>query len=231
MLSKSVQQRLLAQLGVEADSAAWCTIGKIPQPPEDVHREAGRGRLRPGLMRPLGMAGVVLAFPFMLLALVLGLLDTVLGGVQCALSTEEERAKERSDATAVKRRDAAIVQHRLDHVFDGDWHGAAGQFLLRWYSHSSHHQRFVLLAQGRIVLAAPPRRVSIRREQRMRVVAEISAQEAVLEDPLLGKHESDKLRIRFTDGSWVSLTAEEAPSDIHEYLRRQLRGDGEHQEI
>lgn len=97
-----------------------------------------------------------------------------------------------------------------------------GQFLLRWYGHSSHHQRFVVVAEGRIVLAAPPKRVSVRREDRMRVVAEIPAGTAVIEDPL-PSHDNRKLRIRFMDGSWLMLTTEEQRSELHMHLMRQSR--------
>lgn len=43
----------------------------------------------------------------------------------------------------------------------------------------------------------------------MEIVAEIYAEHAVLEDPFLGEHQTDKLRIRFDDGSWLMLMAEE----------------------
>ncbi|MEV0639626.1 hypothetical protein AB0I77_32770 [Streptomyces sp. NPDC050619] len=170
------------------------------------------------------MLGAVLVAPLMPIAMLFSLLASGEEVLKRLLSTKEERERARAADLDIKRRDEAIIELGLDKTFDGDWHGAAAQFLLRWYSHSSHHQRFVVLAQGRILLAAPPKRVSIRREDRMLVVAEIPAGEAVLEDPLPA-HESNKLRIRFTDGSWLVLTTEEMRSDLHKYLMRHPRAD------
>ncbi|MER6628868.1 hypothetical protein ABT301_11570 [Streptomyces sp. NPDC000987] len=79
-------------------------------------------------------------------------------------------------------------------------------------------------AEGRIVLAAPPGRVSVGRDARMRVVAEIPAGEAVLEDPL-PRYETNKLRIRFTVGSWLVLTTEDRPSALHKHLMRKSESD------
>ncbi|MDO0926336.1 hypothetical protein QQY24_13215 [Streptomyces sp. TG1A-8] len=224
-MSRSTDHTLRNRLGVVPDAAAWCTIGKIPEPPTDVHRAAGSGPLRPAFMRPLGILGVVLAAPLMSVAKVLSLLASGEEALKRLLSTKEERDRARAKGLDTKRRDAAILERGLDKTFDGDWTGAAGRFLLQWYSHSSHHQRFVVLAQGRILLAAPPKRVSVRRDDRMRVVAEISAGDAVLEDPLPA-FENDKLLLRFKDGSWLTLTSEEWRSDLHMYLMRHPRPDG-----
>jgi hypothetical protein len=166
------------------------------------------------------MLGAVLVAPLMPIAMLFSLLASGEEALKRLLSTKEERERARAEDLDTKRRDEAIVEYGLDKTFDGNWNGAAAQFLLRWYSHSSHHQRLVLLAQGRILLAAPPKRVSVRREDRMRIVAEIPAGEAVLEDPLLGAYESNKLRIHFIDGSWLTLTTEEWRSDLHKYLMR-----------
>ncbi|MET9902087.1 hypothetical protein [Streptomyces sp. NPDC006446] len=214
------------RLGFTPDAAAWCVIGRIPEPPEDVRQAAGALRTRPAFMRPTAMAGVVLAAPFMLIGLLLGLLATGVEALQALLATKEERAAARSERRAAKLRDRAVTEHGLDKTFDGDWSGAAGQLLLRWYGHSSHHQRLVALTEGRTVLAAPPKRVSNRRESLVQVVAEIPAEDAVIEDPLLGEHASDRLRIRFTDGSWLTLITEERRSELHMYLLRRSRTGG-----
>jgi hypothetical protein len=218
-VSRSTDRTLRNRLGVTADAGAWCTIGKIPEPPVDVHRAAGAGPLRPAFLRPLGILGAVLVAPLMPIVMLLSLLASGEEALKRLLSSQEERDRARAEDLDIKRRDEAIVELGLDKTFDGNWNGAAAQFLLRWYSHSSHHQRFVVLAQGRILLAAPPKRVSIRKEERMGVVAEIPAGEAVLEDPL-PSHENNKLRIRFTDGSWLVLTTEEMRSDLHKHLMR-----------
>ncbi|MFE9704637.1 hypothetical protein [Streptomyces sp. NPDC005930] len=194
-------------------------IDKIPKPPSDVHADAGHGPLRPAFIRSLRLFTLVLASPFVL---ILGLLLLLASGEEALkkwLATGEERERLRAEDVAIKQRDAAIVELGLNQTFDGDWAGAAGQFLLRWYSHSSHHQRFVALSEGRILLAAPPKRVSFRAERRMRVVAEIPAAEAKLED-LLPDYENNKLRLHFKDGSWIVLTTEEVRSSLHKYLMR-----------
>ncbi|MGW0996720.1 hypothetical protein ACWD5V_26220 [Streptomyces sp. NPDC002523] len=217
---RTVQNRL----GVTPDAAAWCTIGKIPQPPADVHRTAGSGPLRPAFMRPLGILGVVLGAPLMGIGMVLSCLAQGEEALQRLLSTDGGRDRARAKKLDIERRDQAIVELGLDKTFDGDWDGAAGHLLLQWYSHSSHHQRFVVLARDRILLAAPPKRVSVRRDERMQVVAEIPAGDAVLED-LLPAFENDKLRLRFKDGSWLVLTSEEWRSDLHMYLMRHPQPD------
>ncbi|MDH6217771.1 hypothetical protein [Streptomyces pseudovenezuelae] len=218
-MSRSTDRTIRNRLGVATDAGAWCTIGKIPEPPADVYQAAGAGPLRPAFLRPLGMLGAVLVAPFMPIAMLFSLLASGEEALRRLLSTKEERDRAGASDLDVERRDKAIAELGLDQTFDGNWHGAAAQFLLRWYSHSSHHQRFVVLAQGRILLAAPPKRVSVRRDERMRVVAEIPVGEAVLEDPLPA-YESNKLRICFKDGSWLALTSEESRSDLHKYLMR-----------
>lgn len=210
---------LQSRLGITPDAGAWCVIRKIPKPPSDVHHRAGNGSLRPAFIRPLRLLALVLASPFVL---ILGLLLLIASGEEALkkwLATGEERERLRAEELDAKQRDAAIVELSLDQTFDGNWHGVAGQFLLRWYGHSSHHQRFVALSEGRILLAAPPKRVSFRAESRMGVVAEIPADEGELEDPLPA-YENNKLRLRFEDGSWITLTTEETRSSLHEHLMR-----------
>jgi hypothetical protein len=170
-------------------------------------------------LRPLGVLGYALGSPFMLTVALLSLLASGEEALKRWLSVGEARETFLAEDRSIKHRDAAIVELGLDKTFDGDWDGAAAKFLLRWYSHSSHHQRFVALSKGRILLAAPPKRVSVRREVRMRLVAEIPAGQAVLED-LLPEYENNKLRICFVDGSWMTLTTEEMRSDLHKYLMR-----------
>ncbi|MFD5516097.1 hypothetical protein [Streptomyces sp. NPDC127066] len=226
-MSRSSDRTARNRLGVVPDSGSWCAIGRIPQPPADVHQAAGAGPLRPAFLRPLGILGAVLVAPLMPIAMLFSLLASGEEALKRLLSTKEERDRGRADDLATGRRDKAIVEQGLDDTFDGDWDKAAGQFLLRWYGHSSHHQRFVMLAEGRIVFAAPPKRVSVRREDRMRVVAEIPAGTAVIEDPL-PEYDNRKLRVHFTDGSWLMLTTEEQRSELHMYLMRRTRAEGPH---
>lgn len=219
-MSRSTDRTIRNRLGIAPDAGAWCTIGKIPEPPPHVHDAAGAGPLRPALLRPLGMVGAVLVAPLMPFVMLLSLLASGEEALKRMLSTKAERERAREQDLEAKRRGRALADQGLGKTFDGDWNGAAGQFLLRWYSHSSHHQRYVMLAEGRILLAAPPKRVTVRREDRMQIVAELPTGTAVLEDPSLGEYESNKLRIRFRDGSWLSLTTEEWRSDLHKHLMR-----------
>ncbi|WP_324786372.1 hypothetical protein [Streptomyces sp. H51] len=158
------------------------------------------------------------------IVMLFSLLASVEEALKRVLATERERDRARAADLENRRRDEAIADLGLDQTFDGDWKWAAARHLLRWNSHSSHHQRFVMPAEGRIVLAAPPRRVSVGRDARMRVVTEIPAGEAVLEDPL-PRYETNKLRIRFTDGSWLVLTTEDRPSALHKHLMRKPVSD------
>ncbi|MEU0432778.1 hypothetical protein ABZ153_14290 [Streptomyces sp. NPDC006290] len=224
-MSRSSDRTARNRLGVAPDAGAWCAIGRIPEPPPGVHQAAGEGPLRPAFLPPLGMLGAVLVAPLMPIAMLFSLLASGEEALKRLLSTKEERDRARAEDLDLDSRDKAIAEQGLDATFDGDWNKAAGQFLLRWYGHSSHHQRFVLLTEGRIVLAAPPKRVSVRREDRMRVVAEIPAGTAVIEDPLPA-YDNRKLRVRFTDGSWLMLTTEEQRSELHTHLMRQSRAAG-----
>lgn len=221
MTSRGKQRAVTNRLGIHAEAGEWCTIDKIPQPPADVLQAAGTPRLRPGRLRPLGMIGAALAVPFMPLLMLLALLSNAEEAVKRALSTKDEKERLRAEAEADRRRDAVIAEQRLAEVFDGNWQGSAGQFLLRWYSHSSHHERLVLATQEGIVLAAPPRRVTVGREKHMEIVARIPTTEATLVDPFFGEFETRMVLIRFRDGSWLRLETEEPRSDLHTYLLRQ----------
>ncbi len=213
------------RLGTQAEAGEWCWIDKIPQPPADVLQAAGNPRLRPARLPPLALIGAVLGAPFMPLIMLLSLVSDAEEAITRSLGTKEEKESWRAKKEDDKRRDAAIAQQGLDKVFDGNWHGIAGQFLLRWYSHSTHHQRLLLATQDGIVLAAPPKRVSVGREKHMQIVARIPASEATLVDPFSGEFETRMLLIRFHDGSWLRVETEELRSDLHMYVLRQPLAD------
>lgn len=223
-MSTSIDRTIRDRLGVTPDAAAWCTIGKIPEPPAEVHRAAGSAPLRPAFIRPLGMLGVTLATPLLFIGKLFSLLASGEEALKRALSTTEEQERHRAKKLDEKRRDEAVVELGLDKTFDGDWNGAAGRLLLQWYGHSSHHQRLVALAGNRILLAAPPKRVSIRRDALMQVVAEIPVGDAVLADPLPA-YETGKLLLRFKDGSWLKLETEEWRGELHKHLTRHQQPD------
>ncbi|MFK0109191.1 hypothetical protein [Streptomyces sp. NPDC091217] len=214
----SLTERVQSRLGVPAECAVWCRIGKIPEPPAEVHRAAGSAPLRPAFIRPLGMLGVAVGAPVLCVITLLSLLSDGEEALKRMLSTTGEQERHRAAKLDEKRRDEAIVELGLDKTFDGDWNGAAGQFLLRWYSRSSHHNRLLVLAQDHIVLAAPPKRVSIRQEARIQVATVIPTAEAVVEDPFAGQYTSDRLRVRFNDGSWLTVVTEESDSEVHRHV-------------
>ncbi|MEU0769132.1 MULTISPECIES: hypothetical protein [Streptomyces] len=142
-----------------------------------------------------------------------------------SIDSKEEKERHRAKKQDEKRMDAAVEQRGLDNVFDGDWNGAAGQFLLRWYRHSPHHERLLFAGPDGIVLAAPPKRVSSGRDKHAQVVARLSPDEATLEDPFSGEFETRILLIRFRDGSWLRVDTEESRSELHMYaLRRPSPG-------
>ncbi|WP_224348468.1 hypothetical protein [Streptomyces olivaceus] len=221
MTSRSEQRVTAARLGVHAEACEWCTIDKVPQPPTDVLEAAGNPRLRPGRLRPLGMVGAALAVLFTPLALLLTVLSNGEDALKRALATKEEKERLRAKDEDDRRRDAITAERGLDQVFDGNWQGSAGQFLLRWYSHSTHHQRLVVATEDGIVLAAPPQRVTTGREQRMEIVARLSDTKAILLDPFNGEFDTRMVLIRFRDGSWLRLDTEEPRSSLHTYLLRQ----------
>ncbi|MFD8811188.1 hypothetical protein ACFV23_06805 [Streptomyces sp. NPDC059627] len=226
MDKNSLAGQIQSRLGVPAECAVWCRIGAIPTPPKDVHRAAGGGPLKPALIRPLGMLGMALAGLVSPLILLVFLLSKVADAEEWLKASASERARARTRAREAKEGKATVRVQRLDQVFDGDWNRSAGQLLLRWYGHSSHHNRALALTQDRIILAAPPKRVSVRQEARLRVVADIPATEAVVEDPLAGLHTSHLLRLRFRDGSWLTVATEERSSEVHRHLMRQSKPEG-----
>ncbi|GGJ57007.1 hypothetical protein GCM10010121_079590 [Streptomyces brasiliensis] len=221
MTRRGTQHVATDRLGIHAEAGEWCCIDKIPQPPADVLQAAGNPCLRPARLPPLGLIGAVLGAPFIPLLMLLSLLSDAEEAIKRSLDTKEEKERWRAKKEDDKRRDATIAQQGLDKVFDGSWHGNAGQFLLRWYSHSTHHQRLLLATQEGIVLAAPPQRVSVGREKHMQIVARLPAVEATLVDPFFGEFETRMLLIRFRDGSWLRVDTEELRSDLHMYLLRQ----------
>ncbi|WP_202424735.1 hypothetical protein [Streptomyces sp. HUCO-GS316] len=166
------------------------------------------------------MVGAVIAVPFMPLLMLLTLLSTVEEAVKRSLATKDEKERLRAKDEDDRRRDATIAEQGLDRIFDGNWYGNAGQFLLRWYSHSTHHQRLVLATQDEIVLAAPPQRVTVGREKHMKIVARLPTAEATLVDPYSGEFETRMVLLRFRDGSWLRVETEEPRSDLHLYLLR-----------
>ncbi|MGW6273948.1 hypothetical protein [Streptomyces sp. NPDC055060] len=171
-------------------------------------------------MPVLDMLGTVLISPFTLIAWMLIPLAGAEQAVTRALDTKRGRERRREKAADAKRRKTLIVEQGLDLVFDGNWQGNAGQFLLRWYAHSTCDARLVLLTQDGIVLAAPPVRAVRDREEHLRVVARLAPDEASLVDPFPYEYETRMLLLRFRDGTWLRIEAADTHSDLHKHLLR-----------
>ncbi|MFG3319884.1 hypothetical protein ACGF3J_17770 [Streptomyces sp. NPDC048171] len=226
MASRSEQRAAAERLGVHAEASEWCTIDKIPQPPAHVLQAAGNPPLRPGRLRPLGMVGAALAVLFAPLVMLLSLLSYAEEALKRALATKAEKERLRAKDADDKRRDALIAERGLDGVFDGNWGGDAGRSLLSWYGHSTHHERLVLAMEDGIVLAAPPTRVTTGSEKHMKIVARLSASQAVLVDPFNGEFDTRIVLLRFRDRSWLRLGTVEPRNALRRYLLRQPLADG-----
>ncbi|MGH4034094.1 hypothetical protein ACQB60_34790 [Actinomycetota bacterium Odt1-20B] len=218
---KDERRAIADRLGIQAEASEWCTIGKIPTPPADVLESAGSPRLRPGRMHPLEMVVEVLAAPFKLIGWLAVLVAEAREAVHRTLDSKSEKERLRGKKGEARRHEAFIVEQGLDRVFDGNWHGAAGQFLLRWYTHSTHDQRLVLVTQDGIVLAAPPVRAVLSREQHTEIVARLGVDEASLVDPFNWEYATRMLLLRFRDGSWLRIDTSDTHSDLHKHLLRQ----------
>ncbi|MGW7271766.1 hypothetical protein ACWGH5_14690 [Streptomyces sp. NPDC054864] len=226
MTSRSKQRVIADRLGIKAEAAEWCTLDKIPAPPSEVLQAAGSPRLRPGRMPLLEMLGTVLISPFILIGWLLTPLAGAHESVMRALSTSKrDRERSREKHADAKQREAHIIEQGLDHVFDGNWQGAAGQFLLSWYTHSTCDARLVVITQDGIVLAAPPVRAVMDREKRMQVITRLAPDEASLIDPFPYEYETRMLLLSFRDGTWLRIEAGDTHSDLHKYLLRQPAPD------
>ncbi|MFF5716958.1 hypothetical protein [Streptomyces buecherae] len=205
----------------------WCELGSLPKPPPDVHAAAGNGRLRPGHV-PLGFALLmVLAAPLWAAVLAYALVEGALTLLVAAFRPWKnlKRARESWQKSRAERK--AVAEHGLDRVFDGDWGGAAGQFLLRYYTLSTHSKRLLVLVPGAIAFLGPTERVGFGKAKEMQVLQVLTADQAVVEAPPAGLRAAGVLRIRFADDTWVVLRSG-TPSEIHALLERELpRGNPE----
>ncbi|MFI0809527.1 hypothetical protein [Streptomyces echinatus] len=226
MAKRAVHRRARKIVGEEPVALVWCEIHKpIPAPPKDVHRAAGKGRLKPGHHWLLYVGAVVFFFvvvPMMLLDKLGARLDgssrprrnraartgqpQTPGGPQRA-ATDPERARDRREDPA-------------DGVFDGDWSGTAGQLLLRWYGHSPNPKRLVILAGGHVSIATSPRRrLSPTKADDFRTFAEFPLDQVRIEGEAGQPRGFATFRLSFTDGSWLELGRLAEPEDADHFLR------------
>ncbi|MGW4080358.1 hypothetical protein ACWELB_43965 [Streptomyces asiaticus] len=211
MAKRAVHRRARKILGEEPVALVWCEIHKpIPTPPEEVHRAAGRGRLKPGHHWLLYVGAV--AFFFIVVPMML--LDKLGTG-------RRDRPNARSSGSGRDRdRDRDRGQDPANGVFDGDWSLTAGQLLLHWYGHSPNPKRLVLLARDRVCVAASPRRrLSPTKADDFRIVVEFPLDQARVEGEAGQPRGFATFRLRFADGSWLEAGRLGEPEDADHFLR------------
>lgn len=215
MAKRAVRRRARKVLGEDPVAVVWCEVARpIPVPPKDVHRAAGNGRLKSRhhwLLYVLGTLFFFVVVPLMLIEKVPRLL-------------EPGRNRGRSRSSSASRGSRGTPARDGDEpgggVFDGDWHLAAGQALLRWYGHSPSPKRLVMLTRDRVCVAASPRRrLSPTRADDFRIVAEYPSTEVRVEGEAGQPRGFATFRFRFADGSWLEVGRLAEPDDADHFLR------------
>ncbi|MFI0965919.1 hypothetical protein ACH4S8_31670 [Streptomyces sp. NPDC021080] len=222
MAKRKVQRRVRTILGEDPTAMVWCEVHKgIPKPPADVHRAAGKGRLKPGHHWLLYVGAVAFFFVVVPMMLIDKLGDR-LGGPSPARRSRSSRTA--PGGTSVDGRPTARDRERgerTDGVFDGDWDLTAGRLLLRWYTQSPNPKRLVMLTPDRVCLAASPRRrLSPTKADDFRIVVEYPSSEVRVEGEAGQPRGFATFRLCFTDGSWLELGRLAQPADADSFLRR-----------
>ncbi|MFB6984671.1 hypothetical protein [Streptomyces sp. NPDC056304] len=217
MAKRKVHQRAKKVLGAEPSALVWCSIPQaIPKPPKDVHRAAGKGRLR-GRHHWLLYAGAVV---FCVVIIPIYLIDMLGKQIDRML-----RGRARRSETGRTRETPTVDRGPGNGVFDGDWNLTAGQLVLRWFSQSPSPRRLVLLDRDRICVAASPRRrLAATKANDFGIVAEFRADEARIEAEAGQPRGFATFRIRFADGSWLELGNLADPEDADHFLRTAATG-------
>ncbi|MEU8546101.1 hypothetical protein AB0C81_03660 [Streptomyces roseoverticillatus] len=225
MAKRKVHRRARKILGEEPVALVWCGLNRdIPKPPKDVHRAAGKGRLKPGhhWMVVTGMIlGCAVFIPWMLLDMFGQWLDRVMDPrTRRRPAPAPDPAPRFADADnpgaddQEQSRDAA--SSGPDDLFDGDWNLAAGQLLLRWYGHSPNRKRLVLLTGDRVCVAASRgRRLSPTKADDFGIVAEFPHHEARVQ----GTPGTHTFLLAFPDGSWLRIGNLTRGADADAFLR------------
>lgn len=217
MAKSKVRRRARKILGEKPVALVWCEIHKpVPAPPKDVHRAAGKGRLK-SRHHWLWYAGAVVFF-FVVVPMILldGLgrrLDQRLSG-----RSRDGQTGQRSGRGRSRERDRG--QDPTNGVFDGDWNLTAGQLLLRWYGYSPNPKRLVMLTRDRICVAASPRRrLSPTKADDFRTVTEFTLDQARIDGEAGQPRGYATFRLAFADGSWLELGRLGEPEDADHFLR------------
>ncbi|MEU8825154.1 hypothetical protein [Streptomyces sp. NPDC048636] len=224
MAKRAVHRRARKILGEEPVALVWCEIHKpVPTPPKDVHRAAGKGRLKPGRHWLLYVGGVVFFFvvvPMMLMDKLGERLDRLSspGRKPGPRSGRSQTPPDARPATPGRVRDGG--QDPAGGVFDGDWNLTAGQLLLRWYGHSPNAKRLVVLARDRVCIAASPgRRLSPTKADDFRTVAEFPLDQVRIDGEADQPRGFATFRLGFADGSWLEVGRLGEPQDADHFLR------------
>ncbi|MGX5187272.1 hypothetical protein ACWKT5_32085 [Streptomyces avermitilis] len=215
MAKRKVRRQARRLLGEDPVALVWCEVHRrIPRPPEEVHRAAGKGRLKPGHHWLLYVGAVLFFFvvvPMMLIDRLGGRLDRA--------QAPPRRQRQGQGPTPGGGHDRDPGREAANGVFDGDWSLTAGQLLLRWYGRSPNPKRLVLLTRDRVCLAASPRRrLSPTRAGDFRIVAEFPAREVSVEGEAGQPRGFATFRLCFSDGSWLEVGRLGEPEDADHFL-------------
>ncbi|MFE0686811.1 hypothetical protein ACWGNE_01020 [Streptomyces xiamenensis] len=224
MAKGRVQRRVRKLLGEEPVALVWCEIHKpIPAPPKDVHRAAGKGRLK-SRHHWLFYAGAVVFFfvvvPMILMGNLGRRLDQQLSGRSRRGQTGQPCPPDIQRSGRGRSRERGRGQEPTNGVFDGDWNLTAGQLLLRWYGYSPSPKRLVMLTRDRICVAASPRRrLSPTKADDFRTVMEFTLDQARIEGEAGQPRGYATFRLAFADGSWLEMGRLGEPEDADHFLR------------
>ncbi|MFE6157634.1 hypothetical protein ACFQ7F_01790 [Streptomyces sp. NPDC056486] len=227
MAKRQVRRRARKILGEDPVALVWCEIHRpIPVPPKDVHRAAGKGRLKSRHHWLVYVGAVVFCFvvvPVILIDLLGRKLDQLLSPGRRSRAQRTAPSPTAPDAQGSGRGRAPEGERGQDPangVFDGDWNLTAGQLLLRWYGHSPSPKRLVMLTRDRICVAASPRRrLSPTKADDFRAVTEFALDQARIEGEAGQPRGYATFRLCFADGSWLEMGRLGEPEDADHFLR------------
>ncbi|MEU2946658.1 hypothetical protein [Nocardiopsis alba] len=224
MAKGKVRRRARKILGEEPVALVWCEIHKpIPAPPKDVHRAAGKGRLKSRHHWLWYVGAVVFFFVVVPMILLDGLgrrLDQRLSGRSRDGQTGQPSPPDTQRSGRGRSRGRDRGQDPTNGVFDGDWSLTAGRLLLRWYGYSPSPKRLVMLTRDRICVAASPRRrLSPTKADDFRTVTEFTLDQARIDGEAGQPRGYATFRLAFADGSWLELGRLGEPEDADHFLR------------
>ncbi|MBB5122408.1 hypothetical protein AF335_26010 [Streptomyces eurocidicus] len=212
MAKRKVLRRAGRILGEEPALLVWCGIpSAVPRPPKEIHRAAGKGRLKPGRHWAVYVGAVlfcVIVVPYMLMDLLSQKAARRIDG--SGRRNPPSPGREETGDTGARPR---------DQVFDGDWNLTAGQLLLRWYDASPNRARLFLATRDRVCFAASPRRrVFPHSADDFRLMAEFGSGEVRIEAETGQPRGFARFDLHFPDGSWLTLGNLAGPDDADRFF-------------